>query len=148
MGSHMRAQPSAILYLSVMDLMMTTWLVETCCLFDTFMVIKEYCCADVLSCMEILVFISTVKTNATFNFTQTTSANVYSLVMLLKNRTCGKTNAAPWTHIIVYLDGFRFRIIALQVHGDQKISFRLTEVCCPIMVTQNIRKHTQDWSKI
>ena len=28
---------------------MTTWLVETCCLFDTFMVIKEYCCADVLS---------------------------------------------------------------------------------------------------
>ena len=28
---------------------MTTWLVETCCLFDTSMVIKEYCCADVLS---------------------------------------------------------------------------------------------------
>ena len=24
-------------------------MVETCCLFDTFMVIKEYCCADVLS---------------------------------------------------------------------------------------------------
>jgi hypothetical protein len=33
---------------TVMDLMMTTWLVETCCLFDTFIVIKEYCCADVL----------------------------------------------------------------------------------------------------
>jgi hypothetical protein len=26
-------------------------MVETCCLFDTFMVIKEYCCADVLSFM-------------------------------------------------------------------------------------------------
>ena len=49
MGSHMCAQPSATLYRSVIDLMMTTWLVETCCLFDTFMVIKEYCCADVLS---------------------------------------------------------------------------------------------------
>jgi len=48
MGSHMCAQPSTILYLSVMDLMMTTWLVETYRLFDTFMVIKEYCCADVL----------------------------------------------------------------------------------------------------
>jgi hypothetical protein len=45
------AQLSAILYISVMDLMMTTWLVETCCLFDTFMVIKEYCCVDVLSFM-------------------------------------------------------------------------------------------------
>ena len=37
----MCAQPSAILYISVMDLMMTTSLVETCCLFDTFMVIKN-----------------------------------------------------------------------------------------------------------
>ena len=45
----MCAQPSAILYISVMDLMMTTWLAETFCLFDTFMVIKEYCCAEVLS---------------------------------------------------------------------------------------------------
>ena len=33
---------------TVVDLMMTTSLVETCCLFDTFMVIKEYCCVDVL----------------------------------------------------------------------------------------------------
>ena len=49
MKKKMCVQPSTILYLSVMDLMMTTWWVETCCLSDTFMVIKEYCCADVLS---------------------------------------------------------------------------------------------------
>ena len=42
MGSRMCMQPSVISWLYVMDLMTTTWLVETCCLCDTFMVIKYF----------------------------------------------------------------------------------------------------------
>ena len=48
----MCAQPSAIMYISVMDLMMTTWLVETCCLFDTFMIINR-----ILLCWRIIFYI-------------------------------------------------------------------------------------------
>jgi len=48
----MCAQPSAILYLSVMDLIMTNWLVETCCLFDT-----SICNKRILLCWRIIFYI-------------------------------------------------------------------------------------------